>query len=111
MDNSVTSIEMLARLFNLSLRRRGFTRAIHREMNPGQSSGLLQQPFGVIGLVVAGEIQLVMSEANEIYGAGDEFRIPAHSYFQAIAGDNGSHLLLAKKRINMNLTTESANAD
>ena len=50
MDNSVTSIEMLVRLFNHSLRKRGFTRAIHREMNHGQSSGILQQHFVVLGL-------------------------------------------------------------
>jgi hypothetical protein len=104
MDNSVSSIEMLARLFNLSLRKRGFTRAIHREMGPCQTSGLLQQSFGVLGLVVAGEIEFVMSEAHEIYGAGEEFTIPANTYFQATAGHNGTHLLIAKKRLNSDTT-------
>ena len=111
MDNSVSSIEMLARLFNLSLRKRGFTKAIHRQMNPGQSSGVLQQPFGVLGLVVAGELELVMSEAHEFYGAGEEFTIPANTYFEATAGINGTKLLISKKRLHLNPTTESVYAD
>jgi len=110
MDNSVTSIEKLAHLFSLSLRKRGFTRAVHREMRPGQSSGVLQQSFGVLGLVVAGEIELEMSEAHEIYSAGQEFTIPANTYVQATAGDNGTYLLLAKKRINWNQKTETVNS-
>lgn len=58
MDISVTSIDILARLFNHSLRNRGFTRAIHREMYAGQSSGMRQHHFGVLGLVVAGNLSL-----------------------------------------------------
>ena len=110
MDNSVTSIEMLVRLFNHSLRKRGFTRAIHREMNPCQSSGLLQQHFGVLGLVVAGELELVLSESNHVYVAGEEFTIPANTYFQVIAGHIGAQLLLAKKRMISSPTTESLKA-
>ena len=111
MDNSVSSIEMLACRFNLSLRKRGFTRAIHRQLNPGHSSCLLQQPFGVIGLVVAGEFELEISEAHEFYGTGMEFTIPANIYFEATAGINGTQLLIAKKRILLNLVTDSVNAD
>ena len=107
MDNSVTSIEMLVRLFNHTLRKRGFTRAIHREMNHGQSSGILQQHFVVLGLVVAGELELELSEEHQIYGVGEEFMIPANTYFQATATDNGAQLLLAKKRMLLNTTTES----
>jgi len=101
MDNSVISIEMLARFFNHSLRIRGFTRAIHREMNPSQCSSLVQQHFVVLGLVVAGELELELSEAHLIYGVGEEFMIPANTYFQATAGHNGAQLLLAKKRLHI----------
>jgi hypothetical protein len=58
MDDSVISIEMLTHFFNNSLRKRGFTRAIYWEMNPSQCSSLLQQHFVVLGLVVAGELEL-----------------------------------------------------
>ena len=107
MDNSVISIEMLARFFNNSLRKRGFTRAIYWEMNPSQCSSLLQQHFVVLGLVVAGELELEISEVHQIYGVGEEFMIPANTYFQATATDNGAQLLLAKKRMLLNTTTES----
>ena len=107
MDNSVISIEMLARFFNHSLRIRGFTRAIHREMNPSQCSSLVQQHFVVLGLVVAGELELEFSEVHQIYGVGEEFMIPANTYFQVTAGDDGAHLLLAKKRTYLASTTES----
>ena len=107
MDNSVISIEMLARFFNNSLRKRGFTRAIYWEMNPSQCSSLLQQHFVVLGLVVAGELELEISEVHQIYGVGEEFMIPANTYFQATAGDEGAQLLLAKKRMLLNTTTES----
>lgn len=89
---------MLARLFNHSLRNRGFTRAIHREMYAGQSSGMQQHHFGVLGLVVAGELELELAEAHQTLGIGEEFTIPANIYFQATAGHSGAQLLLAKKR-------------
>jgi quercetin dioxygenase-like cupin family protein len=98
MDISVTSIDMLARLFNHSLRNRGFTRAIHREMYAGQSSGMQQHHFGVLGLVVAGELELELAEAHQTLGIGEEFTIPANIYFQVTAGHSGAQLLLAKKR-------------
>ena len=109
MDNSVISIEMLARFFNHSLRIRGFTRAIHREMNPSQCSSLLQQHFVVLGLVVAGELELELSEAHLIYGVGEEFMIPANTYFQATAGHTGVRLLFARQRSHLSSVNETIN--
>lgn len=106
MDNSVTSIEMLVRLFNHSLRKRGFTRAIYREMLPNQCSGMLYQSFGALGLVVAGEVAFEFDEASQLFGLGEEFTIPADTYFQATASHTGAQLLLAKKRMLLNTTTE-----
>ena len=107
MDNSVISIEMLARFFNNSLRKRGFTRAIYWEMNPSQCSSLLQQHFVVLGLVVAGELELELSEVHQIYGVGEEFVIPANTYFQATAGHNGVRILLARRRTHLTSVSES----
>jgi hypothetical protein len=98
MDNSVSSIDMLARLFNYSLRKRGFTRSIHREMTSGQSTGLLQHNFGLLALVVSGEVEVLQAENQQIYSTGEEFMIPANTYFQVIAGCHGVRVLLAKKR-------------
>ncbi len=107
MDNSVSSIELLARLFNQSLRKRGFTRAIHRAMNPSECTGIMYQDFGVVGLVVAGELALEFYESSQSHGTGEEFTLPANIYFQATAGDDGAQLLIAKKRAHLASTTES----
>ena len=107
MDNSVSSIELLTRLFNQSLRKRGFTRAIHRAMNPSECTGIMYQDFGVVGLVVAGELALEFYESSQSHGTGEEFTLPANTYFQATAGDDGAHLLIAKKRAHLASTTES----
>ena len=107
MDNSVSSIELLARLFNHSLRKRGFTRTIHKGMNPSECSGIVHQDVGVVGLVVTGEMTLEFYEASQSYCIGEEFTLPANTYFQVTAGDDGAHLLLAKKRTYLASTTES----
>ena len=107
MDNSVSSIELLSRLFNLSLRKRGFTRTIHKAMNPSECSGIIHLDVGVVGLVVAGELMLEFYEASQSFGIGEEFTLPANTYFQVKAGDDGTHLLLAKKRTHLARTTES----
>jgi len=107
MDFSVTPIETLAHQFNASLRKRGFTRAICREKLPNQFSGMLYQNFGVLGLIVAGEVAFEFYEASQLLGLGEEFTIPANTYFQATASHNGAKLLLAKKRMSLNTTTES----
>ena len=107
MDNSVSSIELLARLFNHSLRKRGFTRTIHKGMNPSECSGIVHQDVGVVGLVVTGEMTLEFYEASQSLGTGEEFTLPANTYFQVTAGDDGAHLLLAKKRTHLARTTES----
>ena len=107
MDNSVSSIELLARLFNHSLRKRGFTRTIHKAMNPSECSGIIHVDVGVVGLVVAGELTLEFYEASQSLGIGEEFTLPANNYFQVTAGDDGAHLLLAKKRTHLARTTES----
>ena len=107
MDDSVISIEMLTHFFNNSLRKRGFTRAIHREMNPSQCSSLVQQHFVVLGLVVAGELELEFSEVHQIYGVGEEFMIPANTYFQATAGHTGVRLLFARQRSHLTSVNES----
>lgn len=106
MDSSLTSIETLAHQFNASLRKRGFTRAIYREMLPNQCSGMLYQSFGVLGLIVAGEVAFEFYEASQLFGLGEEFTIPADTYFQATASHTGAQLLLAKKRMLLNTTTE-----
>ena len=67
-------------------------------MTPNQGSGLLQQHFGVLGLVVAGDFVLSLPETEQIFSAGEEFIIPANTYFQAVAGHNGAQLLIAKPR-------------
>jgi hypothetical protein len=107
MDFSVTPIETLAHQFNASLRKRGFTKAIYRAMLPNQCSGMLYQRFGVLGLIVAGEIACEFFEESQLFGLGEEFTIPANTYFQATAGDEGAHLLIAKKRAHLESTTES----
>jgi hypothetical protein len=111
MDNSVSSIELLARLFNHSLRKRGFTRTIHKAMNPSECSGIIHLDVGVVGLVVAGELTLEFYEASQSLGIGEEFTLPANNYFQVTAGDDGAHLLLAKKRTPLARTTESLESD
>ncbi len=107
MDNSVISIEMLARLFNHSLRNRGFTRTIHKAMNPSECSGIIHLDVGVVGLVVAGELMLEFYETSLSFGIGEEFTLPANTFFQVTAGDDGAHLLLAKKKTHLASTTES----
>ena len=111
MDNSVSSIELLARLFNHSLNKRGFTRTIHKAMNPSECSGIIHLDVGVVGLVVAGELTLEFYEASQSLGTGEEFTLPANTYFQVTAGDDGAHLLLAKKRTPLARTTESLESD
>ena len=75
MDNSVSSIELLARHFNHSLRKRGFTRTIHKGMNPSECRGIIHLDVGVLGLVVAGELTLEFYETSQSLGIGEEFTL------------------------------------
>jgi hypothetical protein len=67
MNYSVSSIELPARLFKHSLRKRGSTRIIHKAMNPSECSGIIHLDVGV-GLVVAGELTLEFYEASLSFG-------------------------------------------
>ena len=58
-------------------------------------------------MVVAGELMLEFYEASLSFGIGEEFTLPANTFFQVTAGDDGAHLLLAKKRTHLASTTES----
>ena len=109
MDNSVSSIELLSRLFNLSLRKRGFTRTIHKAMNPSECSGIIHLDVGVVGLVVAGELTLEFYEASQSLGTGEEFTLPANTYFQATSGHTGVRLLFARQRSHLSSVNESIN--
>jgi hypothetical protein len=76
-------------------------------MNPCECSGIILLDVGVVGLVVAGELMLEFYEASQSLGIGEEFTLPANTYFQVTAGNGGAHLLLAKKRTYLASTTES----
>jgi len=43
-----------------------------------------------------------LAEARVIYGAGDEFFIPAQTYYQATGGEFGTQFLFAKQRLGFN---------
>jgi hypothetical protein len=66
----------------------------------------MHQDFGVVGLVVAGELALEFYESSQSFGIGEEFTLPANTYFQVTAGDEGAQLLIAKKRAHLASTTE-----
>ena len=48
-------------------------------MNPSECSGIMHQDFGVVGLVVAGELALEFYESSQSFGTGEEFTLPANT--------------------------------
>jgi hypothetical protein len=99
MDASVISIEELAKKFRQSLFQRGFSRASLSVLRPCQNSGLLTSDLAGLGLILAGDLMINLAEARVIYGAGDEFFIPAQTYYQATGGEFGTQFLFAKQRL------------
>lgn len=98
MEYFETSISMLTLIFNHSLHRRGFTRSIHLEMLPNQESGIQKNHFALLGIVLAGEIELEYAEVILALGQGEEFKIPANTFFQVKVGQTGAQILVARKR-------------
>jgi hypothetical protein len=99
MDASVISIQAMAKKFSQSLLQRGFSRASLKVLRPFQNSGLMASELAGLGLILAGDLMINLAEAQVIYGAGDEFFIPAHSYYQATGGEFGTQFLFAKQRL------------
>jgi hypothetical protein len=64
-----------------------------------QNSGLLTSDLAGLGLILAGDLMINLAEVQVIYGAGDEFFIPAQTYYQATGGEFGTQFLFAKQRL------------
>lgn len=99
MDASVISLEAMAKNFSQSLLQRGFSVASLSVLRPYQNSGFLTSNLAGLGLILAGDLMLNLAEAQVIYGAGDEFFIPAQTYYQATGGEFGTQFLFAKQRL------------
>jgi hypothetical protein len=99
MDASVISIEPLTKKFSQSLFKRGFSLASLKVLRPHQNSGLMASELAGLGLILAGDLMINLAEVQVIYGAGDEFFIPAQTYYQATGGEFGTQFLFAKQRL------------
>ena len=96
MDTSVTSIEAMAREFGETLFERGFTKGIFHEFKPYQATDVLLASHAVIGVVLNGELLFQFQDCLIINSDGDQFFVPANTYYQVTAGEHGAQFLLAK---------------
>ena len=98
MDMSVTSVEEMAREFGETLFIRGFSQGLLKNFKPYQSTDLVVGSNAVTGIVLGGELLFQFQDCLIVNAIGDQFFVPANTYYQISAGVRGAQFLIAEHR-------------
>ena len=98
MDTSVNSIEAMAKEFGETLFVRGFSRSVLKDFKPYQSTDLIVGSNAVTGIVLGGELLFQFQDCLIVNAIGDQFFVPANTYYQVTAGVQGAQFLIAEHK-------------
>jgi ethanolamine utilization protein EutQ (cupin superfamily) len=95
MDTSIISIESRAKEFGETLFERGFSKGILMEFKHYQATEVLLAEKAIMGIVLNGELLFQFQDCLVTNEVGDQFFIPANTYYQVTAGQQGAQFLFA----------------